>query len=363
MQGKAGGEVEGEGMKLSIGRVAAIAVAAVAVGAVSALLLASWVDDEESRPTAFQSRLPPVEFLYLDGPRISNYLGQLEGGRGGDERQIVKETRAANGEASASGFTIGASSQRENSAERTLTQTEASEFARMLNALRKNELRGVSIHQMELERAADLDALREGWLVRFSTDDLVAPGYTRAYVVVRQSATLAALFPNNPGDKEGALRAEGQRLKAEKFAKDVGKNPRITFAVAPKGSDLRILLPVQYEYLTDERSLQEKGRDETTGGTLTVVGKVIRAYAPDDYPCVDEPGPCPREYTDFATREIWKNPLESASNYLINHVSHSCEISKDGNEKKGRYCFLSKLRAQTRLRPPGAVILPIAVYK
>lgn len=342
--------------------VAAIAFATLVAGAVGGWLLSNF-DDEESGPTTFQSRLPPAEFLYLDGPRIGNYLGQLEGGEGGDERQIVKETRAASGGASASGFTIGASSQRENSAERTLTQTEASEFARMLNALRRNELQGVSIHQMELDQPADLNSLREGWLIRFRTDDLVSAGYVRPYVVVRQSATLAALFPNDPGDEEGALRAEGQRLKAEKFAKEVGENPRITFAVAPRDSELRILLPVQYEYLTDERSLQEKGRDETTGGTLTVVGKVIRAYSPDEHPCVGEPDPCPREYTDFATREIWQNPLESASNYLINHVSHSCEISRDGDEKKGRYCFLSKLRAQTRLRPPGAVILPIAIYK
>jgi len=82
------------------------------------------------------------------------------------------------------------------------------------------------------------------------------------------------------------------------------------------------------------------------------------------------------EYTDYATRETWKHPLEGASNYLIKHVSHSCATRRSKVEVRqrkargdavppleGRPCFLRKLDRQTELHAPGAVILPIAIWK
>jgi hypothetical protein len=332
-------------------------------------------DDGEEAPQRFRARLPPVEFLYLDGTRIANYLAQLEGGQRGAEHRITKETTAVNGEAGATGFKIGASSQLEDSDESTVTQTAASEFEVMLRDLRADTLPGVSVHPVDLSKPADLNSLREGWLVRFRTSDLLSPGYIRPYVVVRQSATLAALFPpGSTGDRATALRATEQRRKAEAFAKRVGPNPRITFAVSPPSDPLKILLPMQYKDLTEERSLLEKGPDEFTGGELVVVGKVIRAFPSSDIPCRSSKQPCDQEprpdYTDFATREIWRHPLEEASNYLIETVSHNCGVSDVGGalsvktyKDGGLGCYLHKLKEQTQIYPPGAVILPIAVYK
>jgi hypothetical protein len=329
----------------------------------------------EEGPQHFRARLPPVEFLYLDGTRIANYLAQLEGGQQGAERRITKETSAVNGEAGTAGFKIGASSQLEDSAESTVTQTAASEFELMLRDLRADTLTGVSVHPVDLSKPADLNGLREGWLVRFTTSDLLSPGYIRPYVVVRQSATLAALFPRgSAGNEVAVLRASEQKKRAEAFAKQVGPNPRITFAVSPPANRLRILLPMQYKDLTSERSLLEKGADEFTGGRLTVVGKVIRVFPASDRPCPPKARACVSDnrpfYTDFATREIWRHPLEGASNYLIESVSHNCGITDIGGALSstvyvggGRGCYLRKLKEQTQLHPPGAVILPIAVYK
>lgn len=325
-------------------------------------------------PQRFRARLPPVEFLYLDGARIANYLAQLEGGQRGAERRITKETTGVNGEAGATGFKIGASSQLEDSAESTVTQTAASEFELMLRDLRADPLAGVSVHQVDLSKPADLNRIHEGWLVRFATSDLLSPGYIRPYVVVRQSATLAALFPRGSASNEVTVqRAADQKKRAEAFAKEIGPNPRITFAVAPS-EKLKILLPMQYKDLTSERSLLEKGPDEFTGGRLVVVGKVIRVFPPSDVPCRSPKQPCTTplepDYTDFATREIWRHPLEGASNYLIEHVSHTCGFTHVGGAVSetlykggGRGCYLHKLKEQTQLYPPGAVILPIAVYK
>ena len=132
---------------------------------------------------------------------------------------------------------------------------------------------------------------------------------------------------------------------------------------------------MRYAELTTERSLLEKDRDEYTGGRVVVIGKVVRVFDPREAECRGagpgcEPQPA---YTDYATQEIWRGPLEQASNYLIDNVSHSCrirrtaaEIAADPTAKRqiaGRACFLAKLERQTRLYTPGAVILPLAVYK
>ena len=143
---------------------------------------------------------------------------------------------------------------------------------------------------------------------------------------------------------------------------------------------LKVLLPMSYRGLTEERSLLEKGPDEFTGGRLVVFGKVIRLFRHrvhcNDRGCFGKAAP---EYTDYATRETWRHPLEEASNYLVEHVSHSCHARRTEAEKrrwrrwhvgggamprlKGRSCFLRKLERQTELHAPGAVILPIAIWK
>jgi len=201
---------------------------------------------------------------------------------------------------------------------------------------------------------------------------------------MRQSATLAALFPSTLGSSK-----EVEKKHAEAFVYQVGPNPRLTFAVAPPEEEskpaLKLLLPMSYYGLTKERSLLEKGRDEYTGGKLTVFGLVIRVFRkPTPIPCQEGDrcdGTGAPEYTDYATRETWKTPLENASGYLVNRVSHSCEMPRSESELeqlmrwnstsprhpfpplRGRTCFLRKLERQTEVFAPGAVIVPLAIYK
>jgi hypothetical protein len=359
-----------------------LAVACVVIaGLAAALVLGLGDKGESSEAQTFQAPLPPVEFLYLDGARILDFLSELEGGQVRAVHRITKEIATASAGGSGGGFTVGASSQHESVADSTVTRTEASELGLLLNALARNDLHGVSFHAIDLNNPANVrnpKVFREGMLVRFVTHDLLSPGYIRPYVVVRQSATLAALFPQASGDPIGAKRAQRQREKAESFAHQVGPDPRITFFVSPRPRDkgdasLKVLMPMRYRDLTQERSLLEKGRDQYTGGRLVVFGKVIRVFRHEtEIPCRNRARRCP-EYTDFATRETWRNPLEQASKFLIEQVSHNCSTprSAGAQEKhpsrspviKGRACFLAKLKRQTELYAPGAVILPIAVYK
>ena len=348
--------------------------------------------NESSDRTNFTLRIPPAEFLYLDGARILNYLAELEGGSVAKIHRITKEIKQVSAQATVGQATLGASTQHENEADSTIIRTEASELGLLLNDLRDDRWPGVALHWVDLAEPSDLDKIQEGWLVRFETKDLLSPGYIRPYVVVNQSATLAALFPQVAGDPEGVERAELQRSKAEAFVKKVGPNPRVTFAVAPQtfageSDPLKILLPMQYRDLTTERSLLEKDQDRYTGGRLVVIGKVIRLFEEGENACSPKEAGCHPVYTDFATREIWRTPLEHASNFLIDHVSHSCATHHTKPERErirgvlqgqdskrqvkavietpieGRECFLAKLKRQTRLYAPGAVVLPLAVYK
>lgn len=349
-------------------------------------LLAEGQDADDQFSSAL--RMPPAEFLYLDGPRILTYLEELEGGSVKKIHRISKEIRTASAEATLGQGKIGASTQRENAADSVLTRTEASLLGLLISGLRGNRAPRVSLHHVKLNKPSHLEDLEEGWLVRFATDDLVSPGYIRPYVVVHQSATLEALFPRKAGDPLSTERSEDQREEAKRFSERVGRNPRVIFAVSPpppasNKSPLRIMMPMNYLGLTTERSMLEKDEDNRAGGKVVVIGKVIRVFEPEDNEDLDP------EYKDWATREIWKNPLKNASNYLIRHVSHSCvtehtdqerkEIEEENEEEgdldpqqleavleekiKGRKCFLLKLDRQTELYAPGALILPLAVYK
>jgi hypothetical protein len=354
--------------QLLVGAGVIIVVIAAAIVAVRA-----FDKSRSSDADAFVAPLPPVEFLYLDGARILDFLAELEGGEVGAVHRISKEIASVSAGGSGDGFTVGASSQHESVAESTVTRTEASELGILLDDLAENESHGISFHSIDLtdqEDLKDAKTIREGMLVRFVTHELLSPGYIRPYVVVRQSATLAALFPQAPGNPTDAERAKEQRRKAESFARQVGPDPRITFVVSPRPKEaddisMKVLMPMHYRDLTQERSLLEKGRDQFTGGRLVVFGKVIRVFR-------KKHGSRP-DYTDFATREIWQNPLEQASNFLIGNVSHNCkttgaQIQSIGPKSsspsiEGRACFLAKLKRQTELHAPGAVILPIAIYK
>jgi len=366
------------------------ALALVGVGLAAAVAAVLYVEilgsGKGADDPSFEAPIPVVEYLYLDGERVLEYLAEVEGGEVGSVKRISQEIQKVEAGATQGPFDVGASSQRVNSAESTVTRTKASALGLLLDKLENNAHDYVDYHDVKLDKAQDIHGIREGMMVKFVTHSLLSPGYIRPYVVVRQSATLAALFPRGPDGNGNAERAAEQRRRAESFARQVGPNPRLTFAVAPLPADgarrtLKVLLPMSYSGLTEERSLLEKGPDDFTGGRLVVFGKVIRLFKHRVHckggRCFGRGAP---EYTDYATRETWRHPLEGASNYLVEHVSHSCQAPRTPAERRrwwqrhrrhrekvppleGRPCFLRKLKRQTALHAPGAVILPIAIWK
>jgi len=358
-------------------------LAIVAAAAIAIVIVELRDSGGDSGSSGFEPPIPAVEYLYLDGDRVLEYLAEVEGGEVGSVKRISQEIRKVEAGVAQGPFNVGASAQHVNSAESTVVRTKASALGLLIAKLEDAENDFVDYHDVTLSRAHDAWDIREGMLVKFVTHSLLSPGYIRPYVVVRQSATLSALFPRGTDSATAASRAAKQRQRAESFARQVGPNPRLTFAVSPPPHDgakkrLKILLPMSYSGLTEERSLLEKGPDEFTGGRLVVFGKVIRLFKHrvhcNAQGCFGKSAP---EYTDYATRETWRHPLEGASNFLIEYVSHSCHAKRSRAEKRrwhgqhggkmppleGRYCFLRKLKRQTELHAPGAVVLPIAIWK
>lgn len=296
----------------------------------------------------------PAEFLYLDNERVGAYLAQLNGGIAKSERLSQTLTKEENASASTNFFEVGASSQRQNFVERQVTPTAAANFFRLYALLLDQE----KLHPVSVEDLEDFGQLGEGAFVRFESHDLRPPTYVNSYLVVRQAGTLKALFPTAGTSSYERERVLDTRDNAENYARQIGPNPRIVFALTPRErKGIRFLLPVRYQQLTDERSLIKDG-----GGRFTVVGKVARAFrtARNGKRVV---------YRDSPTIETWRNPLEHVPGPLLLRSSRLCATPAGASEAveldpaELRDCVLDRLMEQTTIPRRGAVILPIAIYK
>jgi hypothetical protein len=305
-------------------------------------------------------RPQPAEFLYLDTDRVAAYLGQLDGGIAKSERLTEKLSSEDSAKVSGSLFEVGASAQRENFIERHVTPTAAAGFFRLVAFLQEEG----KLEDVTTKSLAEFTSLKPGSFVRFHSDDVRTPIYANSYLVVRQASTLKALFPTAEADYYEREQIEAEREDARSYAHQVGPNPRIAFALTPssRGEKFKILLPLRYRQLTDERSLIKAG-----GGSFTVVGKLVRMFKEEPE---REDGHHPA-YIDSPTRETWMKPLEHVPKRLLQYSSRKCkpakgEVEASERERKHptlRTCVMSRLRSQTTIPNGGAVILPVAIFK
>lgn len=298
-----------------------------------------------------QSPRRPAEFLYLDNGRVAAYLAQLEGGIQNSERLTNTLTSGSEAKVTASNFLSAASSSQVQSfVEREVTPTAAAIFFRLVDDLSAGDM----ISTVSVRSLGEIEDAGEAAFVKFSTNDLRTPVYANPYQVVRQAGTLPALFPLPSRSKAKREAVKQLREDSEGFARQVGLNPRLTFSIRPEEASpeerFSLLLPVRYQQLTDERSLIQNG-----GGEFTVVGKVIRVYPTKES----------ATYVDTPTRETWTQPLRHAPGGLFRRTASKCEFP-GGDKAEGselRDCVQRVLMEQTKVDEPGAVILPMAIYK
>ena len=307
--------------------------------------------------------IAPPEYAYLDNARVVAYLGQIEGGLSGSEKVTEQLTRTRNGGVAASGLQVGGSSSQQQFVEHVVTPTATARFYRLLDLLQaKSYLQTVSygrgLSAQFLRRASEGDFVRiKGCRMRLPTyaqiDELIrsAPAPLAADVAEydatqRSNAAEAARAEAH----EEAFRGSGfstyrvytergkarQRLvrAAARFASALGSNPRIAISSCTgrrvrriRGID--ILIPLPLGALNLEPGL--------LAGRVTVVGKLLHVVRPEDEP-----------YIDTTTLNELAAPVDA--------------LEKTPKFPRGAD-LTGELDSDVTVFGPGAVILPIAIYK
>jgi hypothetical protein len=317
----------------------------------------------------------PAEFLYLDKARIIAYLAQIDDGEESSKKYAQKLTDSLNGKVNLESIAeAGGSRSEEDVVEKVVTPSGASLFFDLKRALEEEEEESEGeegdthyLEPVDLENPeSGVETVGEGHFIEFQASELLSPAYLDQYLAIKRPHGVRDLFPPD-GAGEAAARNTPARWATWRFKGELGKDPRVDLAVRvdePDGKGRIVyLLPVDGALLTEEQSLLSHH-----GGTLTVVGKIIRLWPDPGKQKVKTP-----VYVDNATRATWEGPVRSAPGELVCRTNPACRTKVAANGIRGphrqtlieesRKAELRALHVETRIQRRGAVVLPIAIYK
>ncbi len=341
-----------------------------AIGVGAAALVWLYVGRSDVGALEQDPGIPPPEYAYLDNGRVLAYLAQIEGGLSEGEKRQRRITETNTGGVAAGGVELGGSSSRDEFVEETVTPTATTRFYRLLDRLEdKGYLRELNASSRQASLATALDAIPEGFFVRISGCMLRVPTYVQMNEIISEARTTIsadrAWTTAVYGTDEEIAAADAARaaasgaragvpstapyqltpadrrrltLAAKRFAAAIGRNPPVplsscagSFATEPSKPDL--LFPVGLDALTTERSL--------LAGPVTVVGKVVRQVrrAAD-------------VYVDRNAVAAYTDAVDAMDEALV-----------EGFYGDDATSLAVELSADATVSPPGAVILPIAIYK
>jgi hypothetical protein len=295
------------------------------------------LDFDRAPPPGLQN-VPPREFVYLDGARTEAYLAQLKDGN--ETLRTISETVAGEigGEVGIDMAKVSAKVARSEGVERSVTPTAASKFQALVETLQEHELlddvpdepaaaAGSDVEVDASERAAtrgpsptafadEWREVREGDVVSFVAM-VRQPRYVQAYLALRRIAVDAPLRRR----AEAALAAIGSpRLPM------VIKVPKLPSAT---GDELRLVLAAQPEWFAAEPGLFSP--------RLRVVAKVVRRVR---------------------TVEYFDGELYRRFRPLLRPGLATVRARLGTSERRLR----DELKRHNSLKPPAAILLPIAIY-
>lgn len=290
--------------------------------------------------------IAPPEYLYLDNARVLAYLSQIEGGLSESERRTLALTREASAGLSSPAGEVGGSAEEQRFVERVVTPTATSRFYRLLERLNDKrylyELDAADNAQVLGER---LRFIPEGTFVRITNCWLAIPRYVDLWNLLRQASPrpgpdglLDATYRVLKGELDTRRIADFSKIYASLvrrhalsvFLKEAEKDPRFALSCRRPGimrrtASVDFLFPVRFAAISGEQSL--------IPGKLTIVGKVMRFVRVGE-----------TAYADRAALGAFFYPLSFA-------------------EEAGDRGFKEELLDDATVQGPGAVILPIAIYK
>ena len=343
------------------GRRALSVAGGIVAGAAAVAAIWWWVGGGTPNSLGHDPGIAPPDYVYLDNARVVSYLGQMEGGLAASEKLTEQLTQNRNATLAMSGFQLGGSSDQSSSVERVVTPTATARFYRLLDRLQAHGyLQTIDAAAQTKALARAFAGVQEGTFVRLRNCRLRIPTYVQFGQLLRASkgrmppfdAVLdagarrsvraeevlsAALFQAGRiksavgGGLPRLSAADERRLAAAapKLAQVVGPNARVPMSCGatanPPPGGLDLLLPIRLGELSPEQSL--------LAGPVTVVGKVVRAVRrPDD------------AYVDSTSLALFDEPVGAVTATL------------GGSDLGG-------LEADVTVLSPGAVILPLAIYK
>jgi hypothetical protein len=308
--------------------------------------------------------IPPPDYAYLDTARVALYLGQLQGGLARSEQLSEQLTQGRNAGLSAGGVSVGGSAGSSATRERVVTPTATARFYQLLDQLdRDGYLHRIDASAPPKTLVRRFAQVPEGTFVQLRRCRLRIPSYIqlaqldfRSSEYFTPSMAYQGLGEGQPLTNEalGQALVRAGRQKSflgggvsatiadpqiartmRRLAAIAKRNPRVPFstcdgraAAKPRGVDL--LFPVRLGALSSEPTL--------LSGPVTIVGKLVRSVRPGhDY--ADQPS-----LAAFATATHTVD--EAAINVGDEHYKLSGELDSDAT-----------------VLAPGAVILPIAIYK
>jgi hypothetical protein len=314
--------------------------------------------------------IAPPDYAYLDNARVALYLGQLEGGIAKSEQLTQQLTQGRNAGISAGGLSLGGSTGSNSSAERVVTPTATARFYQLLDLLgRDGYLHTIDEAGTPAEIQRAFARIAEGSFVKLTRCTLRLPSYIRLAQISRtakgtESSRDMYYAAADTGYSAGATTTADEIAHAREEAgrginlgsasqisllrggtrelhrailsldKTLGANPRVPLSTCdgrtdyrPRGVDL--LIPIRLANLSSEQSL--------LAGPVTVVGKLVRA--------VRKPV---QEYADDASFATLSGPTDRIDQTGVS------------GDQRG---LGAELTADAVVLAPGAVILPIAVYK
>jgi hypothetical protein len=352
-------------------------VLGVVVGLAIAFATASGADTDDSDARLGEDPgIAPAEYLYLDNARVLTYLSQMAGGLRESEERSITQTRSLEAGVENGGFKAGGSAQKQSFVKQVVTPTATSNYFRLLDGLQDRAEHEGRIVEVSAAELADKvwRKIGEGSFVKVTGVRLTLPKYAADYFFLRRSGSPRLRRFGNLADTFELDTRQMRRINW--WLGRFGKNPRITFnfEVPRRGGPVRMLVPAQYGALADEQSL-------ITGGSLTLVGKVVRKVdAPDD------------SFVDAQTLGLFAPALGAMPRFLIRrkraaergysralrrgsrHLDAAPELRAPPRERlkharqaktemTSRDNLLRNLKDSTRLDRAGLVVIPVAIYK
>lgn len=307
--------------------------------------------------------MAPPNYAYLDNGQVALFLGQLEGGLATSEQLTQQLTQGRTAGLTAGPLSLGGSTGSQSTAERVVTPTATARFYQLLDLLdRGGFLHTINAALPPARLVRAFARVREGSFVKLQNCTLQVPDFVRLEQLSRTSrgaakATDLFLAATNGGDSSTSrydalyyakkmaagstslvgppsvawpVGTEQKLAKAERALDRVGPNPLVPLSTCDGKTDTRprgvdFLFPIHLADLSAEQSL--------LAGPVTVVGMLVRSVRQTDEDYVDQ-----SSFTTFAA------PVQQ-----IDFLAGG-----------GMY---EELVADAVVLNPGAVILPMAIYK